>query len=164
MGVEGLAELGEGRVGGAVELGGQEGAGGVARAGGEVGDGGVEGVADAGYYGRVGALDVVVANAGSSAGYAPILTTSLAALRSDYETNALGPVRLFQACYELLSRSRTGMAKFVLVSSVLGSIGALDGEAGPALAYGTSKAAANFFVRKVHFEHADVVALAIHPG
>jgi norsolorinic acid ketoreductase len=50
------------------------------------------------------------------------------------------------------------------VSSVLGSIGALGGEAGPALAYGVSKAAANFFVRKVHFEHEDVVALAIHPG
>jgi norsolorinic acid ketoreductase len=50
------------------------------------------------------------------------------------------------------------------VSSVLGSIGALGGEAGPTLAYGASKAAANFFVRKVHFEHGDVVALAIHPG
>lgn len=110
------------------------------------------------------ALDVVVANAGASSGYAPILTTPLAALRSDFETNTLGPVKLFQACYDLLSRSRAGTPKFVLVSSVLGSIGALGWEAGPALAYGTSKAAANFFVRKAHFEHADVVALAIHPG
>lgn len=56
------------------------------------------------------------------------------------------------------------MPKFILVSSALGSIGALGGEVGPALAYGMSKAAANFFVRKVHFEHRDVVAVAIHPG
>jgi norsolorinic acid ketoreductase len=110
------------------------------------------------------ALDCIIANAGSSSGYAPTLTTSLAALRSDFETNTLGPIKLFQACYDLLRLSKTGSPKFVLVSSVLGSIGALGGEAGPTLAYGVSKAAANFFVRKVHFEHEDVVALAIHPG
>jgi NAD(P)-dependent dehydrogenase (short-subunit alcohol dehydrogenase family) len=37
------------------------------------------------------ALDVVIANAGASSGHAPILTTPLAALRSDFETNTLGP-------------------------------------------------------------------------
>jgi NAD(P)-dependent dehydrogenase (short-subunit alcohol dehydrogenase family) len=36
--------------------------------------------------------------------------------------------------------------------------------AAPTLAYGVSKAGANYFVRKVHFEHAGVVALAVHPG
>jgi len=110
------------------------------------------------------ALDCIIANAGSSSGYAPILTTPLAAIRSDFETNTLGPIKLFQACYDLLHLSATGTPKFILVSSILGSIGALGEEAGPALAYGISKAAANFFVRKVHFEYKDVTALAIHPG
>jgi norsolorinic acid ketoreductase len=34
----------------------------------------------------------------------------------------------------------------------------------PTLAYGISKAGANYFVRKVHFEHAGIVAVAVHPG
>lgn len=49
------------------------------------------------------------------------------------------------------------------MSSVLGSIGELR-HAGPSLAYGMSKAAANFLVRKVHFECDGVTAVAIHPG
>ncbi len=52
----------------------------------------------------------------------------------------------------------------MLVSSVLGSIGAQSAEAGPAFSYGLSNAAANFFVRKVHFECERVVTVAIHPG
>lgn len=34
----------------------------------------------------------------------------------------------------------------------------------PSLAYGISKAGANFFVRKLHFEHEEMVSVAIHPG
>lgn len=34
----------------------------------------------------------------------------------------------------------------------------------PTLAYGVSKAGANYFVRKVHFEHEEITALAVHPG
>jgi norsolorinic acid ketoreductase len=37
-------------------------------------------------------------------------------------------------------------------------------EGTPALSYGASKAAANYFVRKVHFEHKEIATLAIHPG
>ena len=51
----------------------------------------------------------------------------------------------------------------MLISSSLGSIGEMEGEA-PSLAYGVSKAGANYFVRKVHFEHKDVSAVAVHPG
>jgi norsolorinic acid ketoreductase len=39
----------------------------------------------------------------------------------------------------------------------------MEGKA-PTLAYGVSKAGANYFVRKVHFEHDGIVALAVHPG
>lgn len=54
-------------------------------------------------------------------------------------------------------------AKFILISSSLGSIGAME-SAVPSLAYGFSKAAADYFVRKVHFEEQDITTLAVHPG
>jgi len=34
----------------------------------------------------------------------------------------------------------------------------------PSLSYGVSKAGANYFVRKVHFECEGIVSLAVHPG
>ena len=107
-------------------------------------------------------IDVVIANAGSSAKYALVLDTPLDAMRSDFEVNTLGPLRLFQACYMHLSIAPQG--KFILISSILGSIGVQNEMAGPVLAYGTSKAAANFLTRKIHFEYRDLVAVAIHPG
>lgn len=67
---------------------------------------------------------------------------------------------MFQAAWPLLEKAKE--PKFVYVSSGLGSIAAM--EKVPCLAYGVSKAAANFFVRKVHFECPDMVAVAVHPG
>jgi len=107
-------------------------------------------------------IDVVIANAGSSASYASVLDTPLEALRSDYETNTLGPIKLFKACHGFLIQSSS--PKFVLVSSALGSIHAMGREAGPTVSYGSSKAAANFIVKKIHCEHHSIVAFAIHPG
>jgi len=34
----------------------------------------------------------------------------------------------------------------------------------PTLAYGISKAGANYFVRKIHFEFPEICTLAVHPG
>jgi norsolorinic acid ketoreductase len=112
-------------------------------------------------------IDIVIANAGQSSppSFLPALTTPMSALRSDFETNTLGPIKLFQATWHLLSLSKT--PKFILMSSVLGAIQMEDG-LGPvaALAYGVSKAAANFFVSKAHFEMEEqgLVVLALHPG
>jgi norsolorinic acid ketoreductase len=112
--------------------------------------------------GTIRRIDVVIANAGSSAKFASVLDTPLDALRSDFEVNTLGPLRLFQTCYDSLFIAPQG--KFVLISSILGSIGVQDVTAGPMLAYGTSKAAANFLIRKIHCENANIVAITIHPG
>jgi norsolorinic acid ketoreductase len=112
--------------------------------------------------GTIRRIDVAIANAGSSAKFASVLDTPLDALRSDFEVNTLGPLRLFQTCYDNLSIAPQG--KFVLISSILGSIGVQDVTAGPMLAYGTSKAAANFLIRKIHCEYANIVAITIHPG
>lgn len=115
-------------------------------------------------------IDVVVANAGGGDSFLPCLTTPISTLRSYFETNTLGPFKLFQATYPLLAQNHSqrfpdSMPKFVLISSSLGSIGEMEGAA-PSLAYGISKAGANYLVRKVHFECAGkgIVSLAVHPG
>lgn len=106
-------------------------------------------------------IDIVIANAGAAASFDAALQTPISELRLDFEINTLGPIKLFQAAYPLLQKSRRG-PKFIYISSSLGSIEA--NERVPALAYGASKAAANFFVRTLHFEHENLVAVAIHPG
>jgi len=97
-------------------------------------------------------LDTVIANSGAGAAFD---------LRDRFEANALGPIERFQAAYPLLRKSKA--LKFVLISSSLGSIGAMEGNI-PSLAHGVSKAGANYMVGKLHYEHEDIKALAVHPG
>jgi norsolorinic acid ketoreductase len=106
-------------------------------------------------------IDTVIANAGAGETFESSLSTPLSELRQSFEINTIGPIKLFQAAFPLLQRSTN--PKFILISSSLGSIGAMEGNI-PSLAYGVSKAAANYFVRKVHFEHEEVTAVALHPG
>ncbi|RDW80591.1 hypothetical protein BP5796_05289 [Coleophoma crateriformis] len=106
-------------------------------------------------------IDIIIANAGIAASFDSALKTLISELRVDFEVNTLGPIKLFQAAYPLLQKSQRG-PKFIYISSSTGSI-ELKLEY-PILAYGVSKAAANFFVRTLHFEHEDLVAVALHPG
>lgn len=105
-------------------------------------------------------IDTIIANAGSGTTFHTTEETTLAALRSDFEVNTLGPIKLFQAAHPLLKASKK--AEFVVISSVLGSITLMDEY--PNLSYGVSKAAVNYFVKKVHLEHAEIKTLAIQPG
>ncbi|KAI5475751.1 short-chain dehydrogenase/reductase SDR family protein [Pseudohyphozyma bogoriensis] len=111
-----------------------------------------------------GKIDVVIANAGFSKDNSPVASVPLEAVREHYETNALGPLILFQATHALLAKSDSGAPKFVLISSIAGSKG-VNYDA-PLTSYGSSKAAANFFLGMMHNEHAKdgLVVLAIHPG
>ncbi|PMD36048.1 NAD(P)-binding protein [Hyaloscypha variabilis F] len=104
-------------------------------------------------------IDTLILNAGLGSSFFPTLQTTLASLLEHFESNTLLPIAFFQTLYPLLSTP----SKLILISSSLGSIKDMEG-ATPTLAYGVSKAGANYFVRKVHFEHAGVVALAVHPG
>jgi norsolorinic acid ketoreductase len=104
-------------------------------------------------------INTVILNAGIAV-FTPLLTTPLSSLREHLEVNALAPISLFQAAYPLMSKASN--PKLTLITSSLGSIGEMDSS--PSLAYGMSKAAANYFVREVHFECANVTALAVHPG
>jgi norsolorinic acid ketoreductase len=83
-------------------------------------------------------------------------------LQNHFEINTIGPVRMFQASLPLLKKAQD--PKFIVISSVIGTIGGLDQIPFPNAAYGASKAASNYLTRKIHFENKDIVAFAIHPG
>lgn len=111
-----------------------------------------------------GYVDVVIANAGISNYYGSAVTTPIKEVRDHYEVNVLGPLILFQAFYPLLKKSKSGVPKFVVISSALGSIGSM--EPIPATAYGASKAAVNYVTKKIHQEHEKdgLIAFPLHPG
>lgn len=110
-------------------------------------------------------IDVVIANAGSSSGWKPILKSSTEEVRDDLLANSVLPVRTFTASWPLLEKSGPG-AKFVVMGSVLGSSGNLDNMNVPGLGYGMSKAAAHYFGKKLALEFKDkgLHVGIIHPG
>ncbi|CDZ96908.1 Predicted short chain-type dehydrogenase [Phaffia rhodozyma] len=82
-----------------------------------------------------------------------------------YEVNVVGPVVLYKAFRPLLQASAVA-AKFVIISSALGSLTLSLQFNTPAVVYGTSKAAANYATVKIHLESEDfgLIAFPLHPG
>ncbi|KAL8404706.1 hypothetical protein RB594_009536 [Gaeumannomyces avenae] len=121
-------------------------------------------------------VDVVVANAGGSSGYKAVLDTEPADAAHDFAVNAVGPLRLFRAAWPLLMLSAAGGggddataaagAKFVYMTSSVGSIAGQRGESFPSTAYGMSKAAANWLLVKIGVElgPSGLSVMALHPG
>ncbi|KAK4110921.1 NAD(P)-binding protein [Canariomyces notabilis] len=116
-------------------------------------------------------LDVVVANAGSSTGFKDVLHTEPDEMLRDFEVNTLGPVRLFRAVAGLMQLQEEGAKKekkFVLITSSIGSIGIMDLEKMllPGVGYGMSKAAANWWAKRISLEFKDKGLLVgvLHPG
>ena len=107
---------------------------------------------------------------GASAGgfHEDVLTVDPAFLRADFEVNAVAPVRLFQAAWPLLEKkaAAAGEAKFVLITSSVGSIAITEQEAMPGVSYGASKAAANWISKKISVEmkSKNLRVGIIHPG
>ncbi|KAJ5680249.1 hypothetical protein N7536_011388 [Penicillium majusculum] len=112
----------------------------------------------------VSALDIVIANAGvfDTAAFTTVAESTVAQIRTHLDVNTLGPVRLFQATLPLLQKSSS--ARFILNSSLMGTIGGIKDLPIKIAPYGASKAAANYFARKINYEHDDIATLAIHPG
>ncbi|KAF7968112.1 hypothetical protein HWV62_31975 [Athelia sp. TMB] len=79
--------------------------------------------------------------------------------RLDVVVANAGPQILFQATYPLLKTS-TPVPKFIVITSIAGSIAL--GPSMPALngAYTVSKAAVNYLARKLHFENEGLSAWA----
>lgn len=112
-------------------------------------------------------LDIVIANAGISIGGSTVRQTTAENINQHFNVNTVGPITLFQATAELLHASKTGNPKFVAISTLIGSIGSMDALQGfPAThsPYGGSKAALNWFVRRLHFEETWLTSFVFHPG
>ncbi|THW76213.1 NAD(P)-binding protein [Aureobasidium pullulans] len=108
-------------------------------------------------------VDVVIANSGISDYYSTAAETPLGALRTHFEVNTIGPLAPFQAFLPLLLQS--AHPRFVAMTS--GAASLIEMEHMPLMpitAYGASKAALNYIVRKIHFENPGVCSWVLSPG
>jgi NAD(P)-dependent dehydrogenase (short-subunit alcohol dehydrogenase family) len=94
---------------------------------------------------------------GSSTGNVTIAGAKLSQVRSDFETNTVGPIVLFQAFESLLAASdAAGGPKFIIISSVLAQIAEASEYSYDA--YGISKAAVNFVAKKISQEVPNLIS------
>jgi NAD(P)-dependent dehydrogenase (short-subunit alcohol dehydrogenase family) len=110
-----------------------------------------------------GAIDLLINNAGTYGTRGGSLENlDLAEVRSVYEVNAVGPLRVTKALLPLLRKGRS--AKVISISSQMGSIE--NNQGGGSWAYRMSKAALNMANRNLaHDLRGDGIAcIVLHPG
>ncbi|WQF88249.1 Putative short-chain dehydrogenase/reductase SDR, NAD(P)-binding domain superfamily [Colletotrichum destructivum] len=114
----------------------------------------------------IAALDVVIANAGIANTGVSVSKVDFKSALDHFAVNSVAPLILFDAAAPLLKASASKNPIFVGISSIIGSNGAAEGVAQvPGLSpYGASKAALNWFVRRLHFEETWLTAVVFHPG
>ncbi|KAF7958550.1 hypothetical protein EAE96_002090 [Botrytis aclada] len=100
-------------------------------------------------------IDVLIANAGSGTCFKSTVETPLGAILTDFYTNTLAPIALYQHLPPFLKASDD--AKFVVIGSILGSIEAM-------MAGDPLKAAVHYAAKKIHDEEEKTVVLTVHPG
>ncbi|KII90575.1 hypothetical protein PLICRDRAFT_107378 [Plicaturopsis crispa FD-325 SS-3] len=110
-----------------------------------------------------GHVDVVIANAAFGAALEPVHEIPVSEVERHFQVNTIGPLVLLQSFYPLL-KAAPATPKFVVISSVAGSIQVGTAHPLHLFAYGASKAAVNFLARKVHFENEHLISFALHPG
>ncbi len=114
-------------------------------------------------------LDIVIANSGIGNIFSRVEGIDIDDFRKLFDVNTLGPVRLFKAVYPLLQatadKKGTGKPKFVAISSNAASLTDLEANKEYLLgAYGASKAALNYLVRRAHFETPWLTVFMMNPG
>lgn len=110
-------------------------------------------------------IDILISNAGISNYFGLATTTPIEIVREHFEVNAIGTLSLFQEVWPLLKQSKKERGPvFMALSSGVGSIGDMGKLPLEATAYGMSKVAVNYMVRKIHFENEGLVAFVISPG
>ena len=111
----------------------------------------------------------MIANAAIAENYGPASLMQLAHLQTHMMVNAYSVLLLFQATRALLQAGggggAGGMPKFVYVGAPISTITDMENCArAPLAAYGVSKLAGNYLVRKLHFENKWLVAFVVDPG
>ncbi|KAI1470848.1 putative aflatoxin biosynthesis ketoreductase nor-1 [Daldinia caldariorum] len=111
-------------------------------------------------------LDVAIAVAGinPSSAFAEVKDIDVDALRNIFDVNTFSFVRLFKAVHPLLKAS-TASPKLLAISSNASQIVEME----PTIpvrvgAYGASKTALNYLVRRAHFENPWLTAWVMNPG
>ncbi|KAF7595940.1 hypothetical protein BBP40_004086 [Aspergillus hancockii] len=107
-------------------------------------------------------IDIVIANAGICNHWGPLVHMTDSDLVSHLDVNTLGPLRLFRATLPLLQAS--SQPKFIYISSELASISGVEHSSSLTAAYGASKAAGNYLVKKIDAEYPNVIAFSVDPG
>ncbi|EUC66510.1 short-chain dehydrogenase/reductase [Rhizoctonia solani AG-3 Rhs1AP] len=115
---------------------------------------------------KIGAIDILVVNAGVSGGNA-LLTEEISNVSRLFDNNVLGPLRICQAFTPLLQDRSTAqdlLPKLVLLSSESGSLTVSKHGRGPA--YAISKAGLNMMGRKLahELESSGIAVGLLHPG
>lgn len=107
-------------------------------------------------------IDTVIANAGICTDTSTVGTVPFAVLKEHVAVNAYGPVLLFQAVLPLLLKSKT--PKFLAMGSPIGSVSNIEARPFHLGAYGMSKTMLHWAVRKISFEHSEIISFVIDPG
>ncbi|XMA17421.1 hypothetical protein WAI453_010212 [Rhynchosporium graminicola] len=107
-------------------------------------------------------IDILLSNAGLLDTIAPVLATTPETVRRHYEVNTIGPLTLIQAFMPILLASPS--PRFLVITSSIGSIADMEKLPVPFFAYGISKAATNYLVRKIAFESPKIVSAAFNSG
>jgi norsolorinic acid ketoreductase len=107
-------------------------------------------------------LDVVIANAGISNYFGKAAVTPVEEMLSHFKINTVASLLLFHAAVPLLNAATN--PKFIAISSGAASISNMGNLPVANSAYGSSKAAANFVTRKIHFENPNLIAFPVQPG
>ncbi|KAH3667938.1 hypothetical protein OGAPHI_001692 [Ogataea philodendri] len=106
------------------------------------------------------AIDVAIMNAGIARSFSPVANTPRHQWIDHFVTNAVGPAMVFQQIQSLVEKAPSPKAYFV--STAAGSI--QTSLPVSTSAYGASKAALNFIVRKLSEEVPKITFVALHPG
>ncbi|OGM48164.1 hypothetical protein ABOM_002888 [Aspergillus bombycis] len=110
-------------------------------------------------------LDIVIANAGifDPSAHQKVVDMKLTDLQEHIDVNAYGVIRLFQATWPLLEKSKQPI--FLLNSAGAATMAGMKTFAHfPLNSYAASKMLANFFILRLAIEHPNLIAFAVHPG
>ena len=112
---------------------------------------------------KISKLDTVIVNAAvQNLIFAKLADVDPEQVQEHKSIKAVGSLVLFQADLPLLQKG--SQPKFVVMGSAIGSIGGMEKRPFPMSAYGVSKAAVHYLVRKIHFENEGLIAFAVDPG